>query len=640
MAVRRPGINYKPYFQNRVSEVQRNLMALEEKVQVLEPLQKVPGTLNPADIATRVHTPAQLKTSSWFDGPEFLRQGIEPPTPQNLPDKLPEEQSQIKALVIKEREPPTLVVMASKFSSWSKIIRITEYVIAAITKFKRLSADPKLIRAQGITLLLKQLQRESFSDARALLRTSNQLPGNHRLAPLSPWMDDQGIMRVGSRLRKSRFPFNEIYPILLPDRHPITLAILAHYHAATCHQGRTITTARLTQAGFRILNSRRTIASFLRQCVMCRRLRGELMKQQMGELPADRLEKTAPFERSGMDVFGPYWIQSARATRATKATKKVWVMLLTCLYSRAVHLEVLTGLDTVTFLLAYRRFTASRGPCYFLRSDHGSNFMGAKNQEDVDLNLQEISTELKERDCTWELNPPFGSHMAGVWERKVGSVKKVLTAALQMYTHHNLSGDEFSTLVKEAEAIVNSTPLAEIESSPDEPYPVSPAMLLNQREFPVSNQTFTEKDLMAYGKRRWRRVQVLADVFWDMWKKQYISELHLRTKWLRPTRNVMVGDVVIIKEASPRPSWPIGIVHETLPGADGLVRKAIIRLASKRGSQHRYKERSIHDLVLLIPRKENEKRDPEGVVSEGNGSEAQAALPKWPSVRHEPKSSQ
>ena len=527
--------------------------------------------------------------------------------------ELPEAQSSIKILSIKQKFQPDLIIMASKFSSWEKIVRILGFIFSAISRFKKDPHDILECRKKGIEQLICQLQDEVFHDVITQLKSAQPLTGDHRLVSLSPWLDDKGIMRIGSRLKRMDSPFHEIHPILLPSKHHITKVILSHYHAISYHQGRTITSANLSQAGFRILKSKTVIASFIKSCVTCRKLRGECQKQQMAELPIDRLERIAPFERSGMDVFGPYYIQARRTTRATKATKKVWVLLFTCLYSRAVHLEALHGLDTFAFMMAYRRFTATRGPCYLLRSDQGTNFMGAKNQSEDGLNLQDLAKELNTKDCKWELTPPRASHMAGVWERKVGAVKKVLSAALQLSPHANLIWDEFITLVKEAEAIVNSTPLAESVVSPDEPHPISPSMLLNQREYPALTQSFTEQELMANGRRRWKRVQVLADRFWDLWKKQYLSELHFRSKWINPSKNLEVGDVVLVKESSPRPSWPIAIVHKTLPSSDNLVRKVILRFSSKNGPQQRFKERSIHDLVLLTPTsRENDKDETPG----------------------------
>ena len=137
-------------------------------------------------------------------------------------------------------------------------------------------------------------------------------------------------------------------------------------------------------------------------------------------------------------------------------------------------------------------------------------------------------------------------------------------------------------------------------TSKDDPFPISPAMLVNLREYPTISEKFTELELMAYGKRRWKRVQVLADKFWELWKNQYISEINHRSKWLRPSRNLEVGDVVLIKENTPRPLWPLAIVHKTIPSQDGLVRKAIVRLKGEIGTKPQFRERAIHQLVLLI----------------------------------------
>ena len=55
------------------------------------------------------------------------------------------------------------------------------------------------------------------------------------------------------------------------------------------------------------------------------------------------------------------------------------MLLFTCLYSRAIHMEILDSMDTAAFLNALARFEAVRGKCVYLRSDQGSNFMGARN---------------------------------------------------------------------------------------------------------------------------------------------------------------------------------------------------------------------------------------------------------------------
>ena len=81
--------------------------------------------------------------------------------------------------------------------------------------------------------------------------------------------------------------------------------------------------------------------------------------------------------------------------------------------------------------------------------------------------------------------------------------------------HH--SYDEFQTFVVESSSIVNSTPLWEVSDDPNDPFPLTPSMLLTLREspHPPLPETFGEDDLLAYGKSRWRRVQILATLLDD-----------------------------------------------------------------------------------------------------------------------------
>ena len=127
----------------------------------------------------------------------------------------------------------------------------------------------------------------------------------------------------------------------------------------------------------------------------------------------------------GIDVFGPYLVHDGASTRRTKANKKVWVLIIACLVSRAVHLEMLCSMDTNSFINAFRRFTAVRGAVKLIRSDRGTNFICAKSQfETKDVNS--LVAELQNQPQEWKLNPPGASHFSGSWERKILSIKSVL----------------------------------------------------------------------------------------------------------------------------------------------------------------------------------------------------------------------
>ena len=113
-------------------------------------------------------------------------------------------------------------------------------------------------------------------------------------------------------------------------------------------------------------------------------------------------------------------------------------------------------MDTATFKNALRRFLALRGHCKLLRSDRGTNFVGAKNQ---DINIEEIQGDLGTKACEWRFNPPHASHFGGVWERQIGAIRRIMDGTMAMTSQRSLSLDEFSTLLQESAAIVNSTPL-------------------------------------------------------------------------------------------------------------------------------------------------------------------------------------
>ena len=113
------------------------------------------------------------------------------------------------------------------------------------------------------------------------------------------------------------------------------------------------------------------------------------------------------------------------------------------------------------------------------------------------------------------------------------------------------------------------------------------------------SESFTERDVLAYGQRRWRRVQFLADEFWRMWHDNYLQELTFRRKWRREAENLMEGDVVMLREKNvPRRDWRMGIVSKPLPGTDGLVRRVLVTVINTKG-RRKETERSITDIVLL-----------------------------------------
>ena len=207
-------------------------------------------------------------------------------------------------------------------------------------------------------------------------------------------------------------------------------------------------------------------------------------------------------------------------------------------------------------------------------------------------------------DCRteWKFLPPHASHFGGVWERKVGSIKRVFNASLALLGNRVLSREEFHTLIQEAARVVNNTPLGEISSDPNDPFPIYLAALLTLKDEPgMEREQFSEQELLSYGKKRWRRIQYLADQFWIRWKRDYVSTLQSRRKWQKTGRNVRNGDVMLVRDSGPRNTWEMGIILDASQSGDRRVRSVLLKLKPLNDGKPRIFRRAIHDLVLLVP---------------------------------------
>ncbi|PFX27057.1 hypothetical protein AWC38_SpisGene8267 [Stylophora pistillata] len=91
------------------------------------------------------------------------------------------------------------------------------------------------------------------------------------------------------------------------------------------------------------------------------------------------------------------------------------------------------SLEADDFISLLMRFLNRGGHVKELRSDNGSNFVGADREikEAIDkIDNEKVGRELSQRGCKWVFHPPGASHMSGVWERLVKTVKRSLKAIL------------------------------------------------------------------------------------------------------------------------------------------------------------------------------------------------------------------
>ena len=193
------------------------------------------------------------------------------------------------------------------------------------------------------------------------------------LHTLDPFLDCNRVLRVGGRIKKTNLSNSLKYPVILPKAGHITKLIIRHVPEKTQDSGRGVTLNELRTNGYWIINGNAAVQHFISKCVTCRYLRGDAGEQKMTDLPRSRVEPAPPFTYSAVDYFGPWYVKEGR-----KEVKR-YGALFTCMASRSIHIEGAHSLEANSFLQALRRFISRRGPIRELRSDQGTNFVGAQN---------------------------------------------------------------------------------------------------------------------------------------------------------------------------------------------------------------------------------------------------------------------
>lgn len=561
---------------------------------------------NPADHASRGLKVADLTNSNWLTGPKFLWER-EVVTEQSMPELLVGD-PEVKAIQVLDTEATQhcdITEHLSRFSKWATAVNVVARIQRMAKRIKTSEPPDVEQRRQATLTLVKLAQQNAFQEElNTLEQKSGKLACNNRLYQLDPFLQD-GVMRVGGRLRKASMHYELKHPTILPKDGAITQLIIAHYHDKTQHQGQGQTLNEIRANGFWIVGGGKAVAKYIRQCVWCRRARAPPEEQRMADLPSDRTDPSPPFTYVGMDCFGPF------NTKQGRKVYKRYALLFTCLSSRAVHLEMLEDMTTDAFINALRCFIAIRGAVRQIRSDQGSNFMGAKNEMAKalqEIDKDKVTSYLTNKQCDFLMNAPSSSHAGGAWERQIRTVRSVLSKVLAQ-SAGRLDDASLRTFLYEAMYIVNSRPLTVNNiSDPTSSEPLTPNHLITMKcavPLPPPGK-FVQEDV--YATKRWRRVQYLSEQFWNRWRKEYLANLTLRQRWHAPRRNMKVGDTVIVKDENiPRNEWTLGRVVDVHKGDDGLVRKVSLQVGDKklgkRGERlHKPSiiQRPIQKLVVLV----------------------------------------
>ena len=339
---------------------------------------------------------------------------------------------------------PECVFPTERWGKLSKAVRVVAWVRRFIENCrcpqeKRIDSELSFTElANARNELLRQEQRRVFHEEWTALKRGKKVSKSSAIFRLAPFVDDDRLLRVGSRLEMSELQYEEKYPVLVPRGHLAEL-LVREQHLLLCHAGVNTMVATLRAAYF-ILGLRCTAKRVKRACVSCQRFDSKPCNEEAAPLPGCRVSEAPPFSVTGVDFAGPiFCIDFPR--------KKFYVCLFTCAVTRAVHHEMTEALSLEEFMMVLRRFSARRGVPRIIYSDNAPTFKGADTQ------LQRLFGHLAPE---WRFNVPPSPWWGGFFERLIKSIKLGLRKSLGTRC---LKRTELETVLFEVECCVNSRPL-------------------------------------------------------------------------------------------------------------------------------------------------------------------------------------
>ncbi|XP_028175488.1 uncharacterized protein LOC114363843 isoform X2 [Ostrinia furnacalis] len=457
---------------------------------------------NPADCLSRGVQPCSLQNNLlWWNGPSYLKdknykhcksdECVE--NVNTLPEikminvcknvnNLPEKT--VSNVCTAQEKDNCIVEFLNKYSDIDKMTRIMAYMLRFVHNCKIQNKDcklkgfltPKELKSALCVILKIDQERYFHVEINNLL---SNMPIKTNIASLNPFVDAQGLLRVGGRLQNAVLSFTKKHPIILSKDSNITKLIILQEHLRLLHAGQKLVLSSLSE-NYWIVNANRVIKSVLYKCIICFKLKAKNATQLMGSLPLDRVQMTRPFQIVGTDYGGPFYVKQSRIRKPV--ITKAYIVIFVCFVTKAIHIELASDMSTNTFLACLKRFIARRNKPTKIYCDNAANYKGANNVMkdlyklfDTTEHQNAVMNYSNSERITFHFIPSYSPVFGGLWEAGIKSVKHHMKRVIGDTV---LTYEEMYTVVVQIESILNSRPITPMSRDPEDMSYLTPGHFL------------------------------------------------------------------------------------------------------------------------------------------------------------------
>ncbi|UYV73026.1 hypothetical protein LAZ67_10001589 [Cordylochernes scorpioides] len=210
-----------------------------------------------------------------------------------------------------------------------------------------------------------------------------------------------------------------------------------------------------------------------------------------------------------------------------------------------------------------------------------SRLHAASTHQDID-DVVHILTKILQEACNISMKREDNRPLKPWWNKDLANLSNVVFSLRRLdrpWLHSGRPCNELSTVMCDAESLMNTRPLTYLTEESEDLAPLTPSLFLHEvREVGVPDLDLIDNQTLS---RKYQYIKRVREDLRERFRIEYFGFLRQETRRLKTTIPFKVGDMVLIgQESLKRLHWPLARIIQLYPGKDGLVRVAKVKTSS------------------------------------------------------------